>query len=99
MGCRRPARRPSLNDPEGVTISSLGALYITDGVMHAIRVVPALTGVVQGRTMTAGDMYTLAGALPLADPSGAGNGTRWITTRLDRPVGIRALPVRRRLLQ
>jgi hypothetical protein len=81
-----------LNDPEGVAVSSLGTLYITDGLMHAIRVVPAVTGTVLGRAMNAGDMYTLAGAMPVSDPSGAGNGTQWITTRVNRPVGIALSP-------
>jgi hypothetical protein len=82
-----------LNDPQGVAISSLGTLYITDGLMHAIRVVPAVTGVVQGRAMTAGAMYTLAGAIPVTDPSAAaGNGTQWITTRVNRPVGVALSP-------
>jgi hypothetical protein len=81
-----------LNDPEGVAISSLGTLYVTDGLMHVIRVVPAISGTVQGRPMTAGDMYTLAGALPVSDASGAGNGTQWVLTRVDRPVGIALSP-------
>jgi hypothetical protein len=81
-----------LNDPEDVAISSLGTLYITDGLMHAIRIVPMTTGVVQGRAMNAGAMYTLAGAVPVSDASGAGNGTQWITTRVDRPVGIALSP-------
>ena len=81
-----------LNDPEGVAVSSLGTLSLTDGLMHAIRVVPAGTGTVLGRAMNAGDMYTLAGAMPVSDPSGAGNGTQWVTTRVNRPVGIALSP-------
>jgi len=77
-----------LNDPEGIAISPLGTLYITDGLMRTIRVVPAMAGTVLGRPMTAGNMYTLAGALPITNSSGAGNGTQWVTTHVDRPMGI-----------
>jgi DNA-binding beta-propeller fold protein YncE len=77
-----------LNDPQGIAISPLGTLYITDGIMRAIRVVPALSGIVAGRAMTAGNMYTLVGALPIASPSGASNGTQWVVTHVTRPIGI-----------
>jgi hypothetical protein len=81
-----------LNDPEGIAISQLGTIYVTDGLMHTIRVVPAISGTVQGRAMTAGNMYTLAGALPVSNSSGAGNGTSWVATRVSRPIGIALSP-------
>jgi hypothetical protein len=81
-----------LNDIEGVALSPLGALYVTDGALRAVRVVPAVSGPVLGRSMTAGDMYTLAGALPVSDATGAGNGTTWVVTRMDRPSGIAVSP-------
>jgi hypothetical protein len=81
-----------LNDPEGVAVSALGALYITDGDLRAIRVVPAVSGPVLGRNMVAGDMYTAAGALPVTDATGTGNGTSWIITRVDRPTGLAISP-------
>lgn len=77
-----------LNDPEGVAVSSQGTLFIADGVMHCIRVVPDSTISVFGRSMQGGDMYTLAGALPVGDAAGAGDGTRWIGGHLDVPDGI-----------
>lgn len=77
-----------LNDPQGIAISPLGTLYITDGIMRTIRVVPTMSGIVQGRAMTAGNMYTLAGALPIASPSGANNATQWVTAHVSRPMGI-----------
>ncbi len=82
-----------LNDPEGIAVSATGTLYITDGSMHAIRVVPRTTTTLFGRTMTGSDLYTLAGALPTTPtPAAAGNGTRWMLTHLGVPVGIAVAP-------
>ena len=42
---RRAARqRPTaeLNDPRGLAVGPTGALFVTDGFMHVIRVVPAV---------------------------------------------------------
>jgi hypothetical protein len=51
-------------------------------------VVPSATGVLFGRTMTAGDLYSVAGALPVSTAAGPGNGTHWVLTRMGTPVGI-----------
>jgi hypothetical protein len=77
-----------VNDPRGLAVGSTGALYLTDGFMHVIRVVPATSGTLLGRTMTGGDLYTVAGALPVTSPEGIGDGTRWVLTRLGTPSGI-----------
>jgi hypothetical protein len=77
-----------LNDPEGVAVDSAGTLFITDGDMHCIRVVPATSAPLFGRSMAGGDLYTLAGAVPTNPPQGAGDGTRWELTHVDVPVGI-----------
>jgi hypothetical protein len=81
-----------LNDPEGVAVGTTGDVYITDGYMHSIRVVPSTTSSVFGRTMTGGDMYTVVGALPTQDASGAGNGTHWIRAHVDVPIGVAVTP-------
>jgi trimeric autotransporter adhesin len=77
-----------VNDPRGVAVGPTGALFVTDGFMHVIRVVPATTGTLLGRAMTAGDLYTAAGALPVTSAEGLGDGTRWVVTRVGIPSGI-----------
>jgi hypothetical protein len=77
-----------LNDVRGLALGPTGALVMTDGFMHVVRTVPAQSATHFGRTMEAGNLYTVAGALPVKTPSGAGNGTRWVVTRLGAPTGV-----------
>jgi hypothetical protein len=81
-----------VNDPRGLAVGPTGALFLTDGFMHVIRVVPAATGTLLGRTMTGGDLYTAAGSLPVTTPEGLGDGTRWVLTRVGTPSGIAVSP-------
>ena len=37
-----------LNDPRGVAVGPTGALFVSDGFMHAMRVVPPTTGALLG---------------------------------------------------
>ena len=81
-----------LNDPRGIAVGPTGALFVTDGLMQVIRVAPSTTGVLFGRTMTAGDLYSVAGAVPVATAAGLGDGTRWVLTRMGTPSGIAVSP-------
>ena len=81
-----------LNDPRGLAVGPTGALFVTDGFMHVIRVVPATAGTLLGRPMAAGDLYTVAGALPVKTAAGLGDGTRWVLTRMGTPVGVAVAP-------
>ena len=63
-------------------------MFVTDGFMHVIRVVPAVDETLLGRTLRAGDLYTVAGALPVATAAGTNDGTRWVRTHLGTPVGV-----------
>ena len=56
-----PATSASLNFPRGVAADGSGNLVIADGASNRIRVVAGKAGTFYGRTMTAGDIYTVAG--------------------------------------
>jgi hypothetical protein len=77
-----------LNDPRDIALGPNGALVLTDGFMHVIRVVPAQSGPLFGRAMTADDLYTVAGALPVSTAAGSGNGTRWVVAHIGTPTGV-----------
>jgi hypothetical protein len=77
-----------LNDPRGLAVGPTGALFVSDGFMHAIRVVPATSGTLLGRAMTGGDLYTLAGDLPVKTVVGLGDGTQWVLTHMETPSGL-----------
>jgi hypothetical protein len=83
-----------LNDPLGLAVGSgpTGALFVTDGFMHAVRVVPAADGSLFGRAVKTGDYYTVAGAVPISTRSGGGNGTKWVLTHADTPSGVVVSP-------
>ena len=85
-----PANGPAaeLNDPRGLAVGPGSALFVTDGFMHVIRVVPAVDETLLGRTLRAGDLYTVAGALPVTTAAGTNDGTRWVRTHLGTPVGV-----------
>jgi hypothetical protein len=77
-----------LNDPRGLVLTPNGTLVVTDGFMHVIRFVPAQSGTEFGRSVTGGDLYTLAGALPESTSVAAGDGTRWVLTAMGVPAGV-----------
>ncbi len=81
-----------LNDPRGVAVGSDGALFVSDGFMHAIRVVPTTTADVLGRSLQAGLLYTAAGAVPVSTAEGDGDGTRWVATTMATPTGVAVAP-------
>jgi hypothetical protein len=89
-----PANGPTaeINDPRGLSLGPTGALFVTDGFMHVIRVVPAANETLLGRTLRAGGLYTAAGALPVANTAGTNDGTKWVGTQMGTPVGVAVTP-------
>jgi sugar lactone lactonase YvrE len=56
-----PATTANLSAPGGIAVDSLGNVYIADTSHHRIRLVAAHTGSVFGISVTAGNIYTVAG--------------------------------------
>jgi sugar lactone lactonase YvrE len=74
-----------VNFPYGLAVAANGDLYLTDSEERVVRVVPAVSGTLFGRQMSAGDLYTVVGALP----TGTGDDkTKWVTANVTTPYGI-----------
>jgi len=56
-----PATKASLYSPAGVVVDSAGNIVAADELNSRIRVIAASTGTFYGVSMTAGDIYTIAG--------------------------------------
>ena len=82
-----PATSAELSAPGGVATDSSGDLYIGDDGNNRIQEVPAVSGTQWGQSMTAGDIYTVAGsAAGTAGYTGDGSPATW--AELDDPVGL-----------
>jgi RHS repeat-associated protein len=82
-----PATQSALSDPSGVAVDSAGDVYIADSGDNRVQEVFASGGTEWGQSMTAGDVYTVAGSA--AGTSGdTGNGTASASSRLDDPQGV-----------
>ena len=64
------ATSATLDSPSDVAVDSVGNVLIADTFNNAIRVIAASSGTYYGQSMTAGDIYTLAGLGP--DDNGFG---------------------------
>ncbi len=61
LGDGGPASSAELHLPFGVALDNAGNVYITDTSNQRIRMVAATTGTIFGQSVTAGDIYTVAG--------------------------------------
>ncbi|HXQ61413.1 MAG TPA: hypothetical protein VN796_03715 [Acidimicrobiales bacterium] len=80
-----------VNYPSGLAVDAAGDLFIADSYDRCIRDVPARDGLLFGRPENAGDLYTVAGMLAVGGAA-AGDGTRWILTRVGYPYGVAVGP-------
>ncbi len=72
--------------PVGVTVDPAGNLVISDIDSYRLRVVAATTGMFYGQSMTAGDIYTIAGGG--GAPDGLGDGGPATLAFLKSPTGV-----------
>ena len=86
-----PATAALLNQPRGVTMDSSGNLYIADSDNNRIQEVAAASGSQRGQTMTAGDIYTVAGQSNGNSGSG-GDGAPATSASLNGPVSVTTGP-------
>jgi trimeric autotransporter adhesin len=78
-----PATSAKLSYPNSVTVDSVGNILIADVNNNRIRVVAASTGVFYGQSMTAGDIYSIAGG-----GGSVGDGGPATSADLDEPKGV-----------
>jgi sugar lactone lactonase YvrE len=74
----------ALNYPYSISIDSLDNLYIADNNNHRIRMIPKVTGTFFGISMTANNIYTIAGT----GAGGAGIDGAPLSSALNYPWGI-----------
>ena len=79
-----PAAAAEFFDPRGVAADAAGNLVIADTENDRLRVLAASTGTFYGLPMSAGDIYTVAGA----GHGGLGDGGPAITAELSQPGGL-----------
>jgi len=79
------AASAELNGPIGVAEDSMGNLYIADYKGQRIRVVAAVTGTLLGVSVTAGDIYTVAGN---GTQGYSGDGGVATSAELNTPAGV-----------
>jgi hypothetical protein len=80
-----PATTAKINGADGVAVDAAGNLVLADTGNNRIRVVAATTGTFNGKQMTAGDIYTVAGT---ATAGYAGDGNLATRARLSAPVSV-----------
>jgi sugar lactone lactonase YvrE len=80
-----PATSAELQNPDGVTVDAAGNVLIADLLNNRVRVVAEQTGTFYGQSMTAGDIYTIAGSVL---GGFAGDGGPAISAELNSPTDV-----------
>jgi RHS repeat-associated protein len=92
-GDQGPAVCAALYGPEQVAVDQAGDLYIADTGNAVIREVPAASGTQWSQSMTAGDIYDIAGVDGNDGASDStGDGSTAATTFMNLPYGMSADP-------
>jgi hypothetical protein len=79
------ATTADLNSPAGLLLDGSGNTLIADAADNRIRVVAGTTGPFYGQSMTAGDIYTIAGS---GAAGHGGDGGPAAVATLDKPQGV-----------
>jgi trimeric autotransporter adhesin len=80
-----PATSAELDYPEGVGVDAAGNVLIADSFNNRVRVVAANSGTFYGQSMTAGDIYTIAGTGAKGFSGDGGPGT---SAELNTPASV-----------
>jgi hypothetical protein len=88
-GNKKPALSAMIDTPQGVAYDSAGDLFVGDSANDMIRYVPAANGVLDGKAVTAGDIYTYAGD---GKTGRSGDGGPATSAALNNPAGVAVGP-------
>jgi hypothetical protein len=83
-----PAAAAELSFPAGISVDPTGNVILADSANSEIRVVAAVSGTFFGQSMTAGDIYTIAGGGTTSCPAGIGPSTSGTDAALSVPLGV-----------
>lgn len=79
------ATSATLDQPSGVAVDSAGDVFVTDTSNDVVREIPATSSTQYGVSMTAGDIYTIAGD---GTEGYTGDGKAATSAELDEPRGL-----------
>ena len=81
-----PATSAVLDTPDAVAVDTAGDVFLADPANSLVQEIPATSGTHYGISMTAGDIYAIAG---IPDQSGdTGNGGAGSSAKLGQPTGL-----------
>ena len=95
------ATSATMNSPGGIALDSAGDLYVADSANHRVQEVADSTGTQWGQSMTANDIYTVAGSPERQRRGLRGRGAA-TSALLDSPsagLGLGGQPLRQRRRQ
>jgi RHS repeat-associated protein len=87
-----PATKALLDDPIGIAADTSGDLYISDSVNNRVQELAAVSGTQWSTSMTAGDIYTVAGSATGATGAALGDGGPATGALLNSPLDVSVDP-------